>query len=554
MTSPFSSLAPLAATLRQRQALVHNVSQVSLVLRGNSISELFNRNQKIILRWMEKRAGRYLPEGAWSGETFELEEVGAQRTSAISIPEAGYWAARIDDADKTVPQRTWTTEIGLARNADGSVLLGSRLMCIVRGEFVPFDRSVPGFVKQIVEGSIAEFDGRQVSSSPWLVETEVDVDDLISLLARPSRRGDVIVIALPEGSTNPEETAVSATEVATRTAGVAHVAIITGPASFRLSDKVGKEFSVFRRAVRTYRPGFDLLEDEPFSHPLALPHRIEAWPNGGSMGYQKLLISQALIRSTLAKDSEQLIPSFASVRRAAAELRSKHARAQKSSDTDFLALADEEIASLRKTIADDRDTYQGIVQSVEMERDAVRAQNEQLRATNLHLRDRIANLESQVKSTGGHIKQDIPNSLDDFEDWCKRSLGGSVLVHNRAYQGIKKSEYEDSRLVYHALVLLRDYYVPMRRDGGLKLKSAYEGECKRLGLEEQPTFSGNRAGEHGDEYFIKFAGQRRELDRHLKKGNAHDARRCFRLYFFWDDDENQAVVGWLPSHLDTRVT
>ena len=49
-------------------------------------------------------------------------------------------------------------------------------------------------------------------------------------------------------------------------------------------------------------------------------------------------------------------------------------------------------------------------------------------------------------------------------------------------------------------------------------------------------------------------GTKRELDRHLKKGNSRNSRHCFRLYFFWDDEDEQVVVGWLTSHLDTRQT
>jgi hypothetical protein len=102
--------------------------------------------------------------------------------------------------------------------------------------------------------------------------------------------------------------------------------------------------------------------------------------------------------------------------------------------------------------------------------------------------------------------------------------------------------------------VLRDYYVPMRRDGGLDLKDAFEQRCAELGLEEQPTFAGARSGEEGDTYFIKLGGRRLELDRHLKKGNSREPRYCFRLYFLWDDSSNQVVVGWLPSHLSTRAT
>ena len=78
--------------------------------------------------------------------------------------------------------------------------------------------------------------------------------------------------------------------------------------------------------------------------------------------------------------------------------------------------------------------------------------------------------------------------------------------------------------------------------------------ARPLHLSEEPTGSETRAGEQGDEYYVKYGGRRVFLDRHLKKGQAREPRHCFRLYFFWDDDSEQVVVGWLPSHLDSRIT
>ena len=41
---------------------------------------------------------------------------------------------------------------------------------------------------------------------------------------------------------------------------------------------------------------------------------------------------------------------------------------------------------------------------------------------------------------------------------------------------------------------------------------------------------------------------------HIRKGRDHDARHCLAIYFFWDEETRQVVVGWLPSHLDNRLT
>ena len=94
----------------------------------------------------------------------------------------------------------------------------------------------------------------------------------------------------------------------------------------------------------------------------------------------------------------------------------------------------------------------------------------------------------------------------------------------------------------------------MKREGGIELRRAYEQCCQKLGLEEGPSFAGPGWGQYEDEYVVSFGGRRRRLDRHLKNGNSRSPKHCLRVYFFWDYDDEQVVIGWLPSHLTTNVT
>jgi hypothetical protein len=66
--------------------------------------------------------------------------------------------------------------------------------------------------------------------------------------------------------------------------------------------------------------------------------------------------------------------------------------------------------------------------------------------------------------------------------------------------------------------------------------------------------SGSRAGEQGDEYFVPYRGRKRFLEWHLKKGNSRDPRRDLRIYFFWDEEDEEIVLGYLTGHLDNRLT
>src|ERR1019366_5682292 len=281
-----------------------------------------------------------------------------------------------------------------------------------------------------------------------------------------------------------------------RTMGSAHVTVITASASFHLSDRVGKEFSVFRGAVRTYRPGFNTSQDEPFRHPLAMPSRIIEWHSDGREGYERFLIGQTLLRSASAHDVERYLPPFTEVRRVAAQLRLDTAKGAGSSEADLLKLAEQEIKELRESAEKDRVTYQGLVEQYERERDQAREEAQQAQAAHGHLRRRIGVLETQVRSSAKSAAAIvIPTTVDCLESWCRDHLSGTIEVHNRAIQGAKKSRYEDVTLIYEALLLLRDAYVPMKRDGGLDKKAAFDEGCRRLGLAEEPTFKGVRWGE-----------------------------------------------------------
>ena len=542
-----------AASTPRRQPTVRPISQVVVELLKDGDTPVFEQTRRTILEWISRRSGASLPGDAWDGRSFTLEEIGAQRAEAVAIEKPRYWGARHDDADKNVAQRVWTTAIGIAED-EGVVLFGVRLQCVTHGEDVPFFPSVPTFVRDVLMDQDSRLDGRMVSMDPWLVDSAQSVKELCALLVNPRRRSDVIVFSLPEDSIDPKETAASAVDVARLLAGIAHVAIITGPSSYLLSDLFGREFSVFRRAVRTFRPGLNPDTDNPYNHPLTLPGRIETWPGDGPAAYHRFIVSQTLKRSVSGSDISQRLPSFAEVRRVASELHRNAERDAGSTFREQLAGAEKEIGKIEEDRQRDRDEFDTLIEIADREMEEAIQESQQLKAANSHLRDRVDALMIRLQGTGRSSKPEIPDSLDGLESWARANLSGAVELHNRAYRDAKKSVYNNSSLVYEALLLLRDYYVPMKIEGGIGLKEAFDDACGKLSVEEAPCFSGTRWGAEGDTYFVNYAGMKERLDRHLKKGNTRDKRNCFRLYFFWDSENQQVVVGSLPSHLETSIS
>lgn len=502
---------------------------------------------------MNKRAGRALPDAAWNRKSFELTDVGAQRVAAVALESPRYWAGRLDDADKTVPMRTWVTEVGVGLHDSGDTLFGVRLICASRGNDEPFERSIPGFVREILTAGPAELDGLALQKAPRLVASKEDVDLLVALLEEPNRSGDVVVLALPEDSTDPKFAASSAQDLQSRLFGVAHVFVITGPASFILTKRIGKELSVFRSAVRTYRPGFRAWIAEPSAHPLALSQRISSWNQVGPNAFESWLVDQTLLSSVRSGSRDERLPAFNSVRQFSAEIDRKKVKNAGGSDADLLALYEQDNEQLRRELREQKELHDGLLAAADAERNAAIEAAELARVQALARAHRIRILEKRIDelpTIRGAIP--IPETLDAFEDWCKENLIGAVELVNRAYQGVRKSIFQDSALIYKALLLLRDYYVPMRIEGTIERRNQYLQALQGLQLEESLTGEGVKYA--GDLYSVQYAGGRRPLDRHLKGSSSRDPRFGFRLYFFWDEEGQVVVVGWLPSHLENRLS
>jgi len=543
-------LAPTNIKRREDLSIIRPVSQVAVKLKPINGHDRYAETIKQILRWMNRRAGLKLPREAWEGKSFELTEIGAQRTAAVALPN--YWAARLDDADKNVPLRTWVTEIGVGIDGDGSVLFGTRLISVTRGPEQPFDRTTPGFVKAILNDGPAELDGVLLSRKLSVVSTKADVEKLATLLESPTRISDVVVFSLPEDSDNPLDAVANAKLVHEQTFGAAHVFVLTGPASFFLTDVVGRELSVFRGAVRTYRRGFKAWIDEPSNHPLALPKRVAEWEGNGSSSFERWLVNQTLGNSMHAPGREERLPSFNSVRQFASQLDRKNLQHSGGTDSELIKLFEQDNEQLRKDIQEQKDQYDGLLLAAEAERESALQEANAAKGLALTRLHRIRQLEQKLAKSEAQDATPIPDTLEGFEEWCKEHLIGSVELANRAFQGVRKSEYHDPMLLYRALVLLRDFYVPMRIEGTPERRKSYEAALNELKLEDSGTGEGvNFAPEL---YSVQFGGKRRALDRHLKGSDSRDRRYCFRLYFFWDDESEVVVVGWLPSHLDNRAS
>ena len=102
------------------------------------------------------------------------------------------------------------------------------------------------------------------------------------------------------------------------------------------------------------------------------------------------------------------------------------------------------------------------------------------------------------------------------------------------------------------LMMLGEEYYRMRMKTGTK--EEFDKKCDELGVEDTLSISKVQAGMHGKQYYLRHNGRDRLLEKHIKTKSSRDSRYILRVYYFWDDDYKQVVVGYMPGHLDNSKT
>lgn len=138
--------------------------------------------------------------------------------------------------------------------------------------------------------------------------------------------------------------------------------------------------------------------------------------------------------------------------------------------------------------------------------------------------------------------------LREIDLWAAENADRIVILP-RALSATRRSHYENEQFLFDCLELLATEYTQVKL--GLADRFAFKRRADEMGLEYGGSVEPSTRGMYGDQYLIRWRGQKRVLDQHLSKGSARDPRFCLRIYFTWDDVEGKVVVGSMPAHLDT---
>ena len=486
-----------------------------------------------VLTWLRDRQRVLLPDAAYSGESFELDASETFPVSAVRFDD--YWALQFDKFDPSVPGRIWRTEATVA-STDGGALGGVRLTLLDSTPGLDYNPSVPAIVGAWIKVPGLRDYGVQLSERP--VEAgDPSALEVLSLLLLNSRRTRPVVV-FTEGK--GVDAKADAAKAALRLAGLAHVYILGDIQSRYLTDRFGREFSVWGGAIRTYNPGFDPFSDEVPAHPPAtrdwLQRRFRSLDQ-----FTEVLLRSFTALSLRRASVDHDLPSFRKVKQASLSFRL--ARLESPPTDERARILEQENTLLRQQVQEKTDEFN----YADSEVAAAQTERDQYRAQVMAMRALVQRLEEQV---GSAVKQlTYPDALEQLDEWTQATYPGRLVLLNRAARTAKKSPFNEPELVYRCLDRLARQYVDARRCGG-PVDTLFDD----LGVSLERTGDPNRLSQWKEKYFVPHRGTTRFLESHLKRGRDHNEGNTLRIYFFYDEDDEQVIVGHLPSHLTNSQT
>lgn len=512
-------------------------------VRAKQASESVNQVQEFVFKYLRSKVPN-CPNDLFTRSSFD-DDAAMLSSEVIETDTLKIWATRFNEPDRSVPGRSWATELLVAQVENGGVTFGSRLICSSRNLDFTFDPAVPRIYKDLVQNGLLFADGAKLSRWASDVSNEDEVDWLIALINSKRRSRDIIVLSCDQHGTcflNPSL-------FSNRLSAVAHVVRIYPSASFLLSQKLGKYLSVFDTGVRVYKPTDQVEADEPARHPLYTKRRLQTIDHDRA---QVAIASGAFRTSVESGVRKNAVPSFIQIRSEGA--RFKLSSLQKSlgrSDEITRLSTERDLAIAEKKAAEARaeEAWNFALQEDQARQNA-QEERDQERGRAIAMSARIKILEERLNAPTPII---CPDNYEDIPDWVGEAFAGRMTLAPRAVRGLRDARYEDPVLVCELLRLLGTKYVDGRR-GDANAWREFSEELQQRGIQFSRSISETRAGEQGDEYFLVRRDRKQLLEWHLKKGTSRTREKDLRIYFLWDDEDEEVVVGWLPSHLDNRLT
>lgn len=533
----------LSPTIRPGRASVRTTYQLCAGVAprdGETVDATRLEAIRTALTWVRGKLPADLPAGALDGASFELDEAG-NRVVAVAVPDEGIWALRLEQPDAplagsdAVPGRSWIHDLAF-RLSEGALHFGVRIQCASHAyATAPIVPLRPGVVRELT-ARFTLTKARPLDGQPWHLRAFEDLPEFEAFLLDPQRAMPVVLLTQPDPARHAEPVApflLDPDRLARKLIGLGYVATMPHKLGFHWTDLVGKPWSAFLGAVRTYMPGMDYERDTPLSHPLAFADRVLGWryrdldgEHEGIEAFERFLAGRALEYSaTKPVDWKRCV--FAPDARA---MRAALARQQTTNAEELQALYEDEVRGLREQLTAvqyDVETAIQLAGQAERERDQAQAEAAKLRAHNEALRVALEQQDAYTDTA----EDTMPGSYEAIPDWVDEHLAGRLVLHPRAVRALKAAEYEDVELVARALLALATEWRRMML-GHSGADGPWKQRCDELHLGYGRSIRDSRVGEQGDAYHVDWpprGNQRHLLEWHLTKGTSHDPRHCLRI-------------------------
>jgi hypothetical protein len=516
--------------VREREIL-----RVVGTLKGNDADQAMRLAGAEIVRWAQSKAIAPFPAAALRMEPFEQEASGRSRVAiVIEEKDSRTWALRVEDPDREMAGRIWTTELSLlSRRNQATSFTVRQLVGSPEISLEEVEPHVPGIVRQIIKRPGLMSGGFQLADYPLPIKSEAGADLLLRALIEPSRTLPIIVLTVPSSSADEYAPLLNATILSQACAGLAIVVVIPSRYTWKLTQEFGRQLSVYEGAVRIYQKGFS-IDANPFSgHDLILPDRFTT-PEGSARTMKRLRWSAALGSVTglvLGTD----LPTFGLLRLRSLEQRQDTLRKAGATDTEQLEAATLRIAALEKEVRETESYIQQFSDLHSQAEDRACSAETQLRAAGF----RIQQLIGQIHQAGNAPDENIvlPNSWDT-------NLAGRVALTPQARRAVKDAIFEDVYLAARCLLWLAN-------DLHAAKTSGTEGSLRDRTIE--PGVINAHCG--NDAFQIEWQGKRYEVEWHIKnRGNTRNPQRCLRIYYFWDEPSQQSIIAHMPAHVVTDAS
>lgn len=490
-----------------------------------------------ILTWAAKLTGNRLPSTAWEGLKFECL-AGGRTCHGISFNDTSQnlWALRVDNPDLNVAQRIWTTEfvVGYTREFKRP-MFSLRLLVSSPEDRLQIQPAVPAVVRKISKQFGVHRGPTKFRFEPWVLKSEDDVESFLYYLVNPNRSVPIFAISLEEEAGRPSFNPIALNKA---TVGIGTVVVLPPEVSWTITNNFGKQLSIFNGAIRTYMPGFSNGAN-PYPHKLFIPNRegMDDWERQTLEILCWIAANESLRHLRLGRD----VLSFSDVREYCQD---RERAALKASGSDYsaqLEAAQIQIDSLKEDLDRAKDESDKWLAEYESADKQVQLLQQQIKI----IRYRNQQLIGQIKNRGDDPDSSIilPNSWDQFAEWCDDTLNGRIVLSPRARREVKSPEFNDPKLAAKCLLWLANEYRDSRINGSDQDLRKYISE----------GIKNDRCG--AESFKFEWEGTKYSVEWHIKNGgNTRDPLRCLRIYYLWDESTNQVVIVTMPAHIPTGAT